>query len=160
MNDHHALFSTLEAAAAGFHTGRALVIVDKHLESRVVYHHEMSHGKIFQECTDGNLHVCVITALESEQFKNDHAELKALNRYLFDTTRIGHERVATYLGVQSLSSEREMADAIKMMPPAYLDYYNFFGTKLDQIASSYVRYLVGSLGSGKTRVQFRSSSRD
>ncbi len=142
MSEEPAFFSSLEAVAAGFHTGRLLVIKDGYLSSKMVYFHEASHGRIFQECTDGNLHLSVLAALESDDFKHDHAQLVALNDFLFASTRDAHEKVATYLGVQSFSFEKEMTDAVRMLPTTYLGFYTFFDSLLREVPSSYVRYSI------------------
>ncbi|MGQ3215948.1 MAG: hypothetical protein ACT6U0_20590 [Shinella sp.] len=135
-------FSSLEAVAAGFHNGRSHVLADGHISSKMIYAHELTHGRIFQESLDGVLHLCVLLALESQAFARAHTELAELNGFLFESTRDSHEKVAAYLGVQSLSSADEMAAAIRTLPGQYLDYYLFFDNLLMSLPSSYVRYSV------------------
>lgn len=135
-------FSSLEAVAAGFHNGRSLVLADGHISSRMVYAHELTHGRIFQESLDGVLHLCVLIALENQTFASAHSELVELNKFLFESTRDAHEKVATYLGIQSLSSPVEMRAAIRTLPVQYLDFYSFFDNLLMSLPSSYLRYSV------------------
>lgn len=140
--EHTAFFSQLEAVAAGVHDGRSLLLSDGHIGSRMVYAHELTHGRIFQESLDGLLHLCVLTALEHEGFADDHAELAQLNSFLFASTRDAHEKLATYLGIQSLDTAADITAAVRTLPGAYLDYYSFFDDKLKGLSSSYIRYLL------------------
>lgn len=149
-------FLTLEKCAdaiAGFHTGQELILSDDYLESRVTYNHELMHGRVFRETSDGQLHLLILLAIESECYKDDRAQLKIINKYLFESTREAHERLATYLGIQSLSTNQDMLSAKEILPKGYLEYYSFLDEKFSHIDSSYLRFL---LAWGAGRLAFNS----
>lgn len=156
-SDRTKYFLPLEAVAAGFHDGRSLVIGDGHISSMMIYGHELAHGRIFQESLDGVLHLCVLAALDNPHFVDDRPALTELNAFLFSSTREAHEKIATYLGVQGLSTDKEIDDAVGTLPQAYLDYYGFFDKSLSCLPASHLRYGIAwaagrlAFSSGRTK---------
>lgn len=141
------------SSLAGYHTGEALVLDEEYMDEAAILLHEQAHDHIFSDTVDGRFHKAVMTCL-SERIYPKHTDLlRSINDFLFEDTRLPHERAATFLGVIGLSNRTAMLDAQAMLNQEYSDYFTYFSDFLPWRDSSFVSYIIAN---AMTRFAFTS----
>jgi hypothetical protein len=140
---------------AGYHTGlRAFVDAD-YIKHGAVHLHESIHDRIFTETADGRFHLMLLMKARSSREPTEAQAAADISERLFDSTRIAHERAATYLGVKALSDDEARNQEVATLTSEYACYYRFFSALLEPyLQSSFVQF---SLAWGATCWAFGAS---
>lgn len=136
------------SSVAGYHTGDKLVLDEVYMDDASVAVHEQIHGRIFDETPDGMLHRSVMLCLQEDVHPNHRDSIISLNEYLFEDTRVAHERAATFLGVISLPTRSEMVKAAKRLDSEYKEYFTYFSEFLPWENSSFISFLIANTITG------------
>jgi hypothetical protein len=129
---------------AGYYTGEELVIIDEYMHEDAIAVHERVHRQIFAETLDGKLHKSVILCLRESIYSENRGLFIAVNDFLFDDTRLAHERAATFLGVVGLSTRTDILDARAMLNEEYSSYFTYFSDFLPWVDSSFLSFLIAN----------------
>jgi hypothetical protein len=129
---------------AGYYTGEELVISDEYMNKDAIAVHERIHRQIFTETLDGKLHKSVILCLCENIYPENRGLFTAVNDFLFDDTRLAHERVATFLGVIGLNNRTDILDARAMLDEEYSSYFTYFSDFLPWVDSSFLSFLIAT----------------
>lgn len=130
------------SSLAGYYTGEELVLNDEYMHEDAIVLHEKVHRHIFSETLDGKLHKSVILCLRENVHPENIGLFSTINDFLFDNTRLAHERAATFLGVIGLPSHTDMLNARAMLNEEYSGYFTYFSDFLPWPESSFLSYLI------------------
>lgn len=133
-------FLTEALEVLGYYDGRGVVIERSSTTSREVAVHEAVHEQIFHKTVDGMLHQLVIRQLD----EGGEVSADARSRFLIEDTLLAHEAAATFLGIQSLDSVDERAEAFASLPADYVGYYKVMGDVIGPLTQgTFLAYTLG-----------------
>lgn len=105
--------------------------------------HEREHERITHQTSDGKLLLISTLLMQSHTLSRTHHDAVRDNlRLLFDSSRLAHERFATYIGIQDLKS-RDICVAATDLVDEYREYFRALAEVVDNVSPcKIVRRLV------------------
>lgn len=143
-NSQYRAFKQEMMSLAGYHTGENLVLDETYMNNNAILLHEKAHGQIFDETLDGKLHKCVMLCIRERIHPKHNSSLAYVNDFLFEDTRIPHERAATFLGIVGLPKLTDMQDARAELDKEYNNYFTYFSEFLPWSNSSFLSFLIAN----------------